>query len=274
MNEPLNLSGMEMKLDRHQEWKQIFHECWRQMRDFFYDPDMHGVDWKAMRRSYERPGAPRQPPRRLDLHHRRDDRRAEQRATLMSAAAICRKPPRIPTGLLGAELKRDPATGITGSTKILQGAGLGPKLRSPLTEIGVDVKEGDYIIAVNGQPTNEMVNIYEALVGTAGKQVTLKVNAEPTEKGSREMVVTPIADEAELYYYNWVAGQHQEGQRRHRRQGRLHPRSRHAGHRAQRVRQALLSAGAQESPDHRRARQRRRQRLAHADRAPAAARST
>src|SRR5262249_11565465 len=52
ITQPLNLSGLEMKLDRHQEWTQIFHECWRQMRDFFYDPNMHGVDWKAVRDRY------------------------------------------------------------------------------------------------------------------------------------------------------------------------------------------------------------------------------
>ena len=52
VGEPLNLCGLEMKLDRRQEWEQIFNECWRQMRDFFYDPDMHGVDWKAVREKY------------------------------------------------------------------------------------------------------------------------------------------------------------------------------------------------------------------------------
>ena len=92
-------------------------------------------------------------------------------------------PARIPTGLLGAELQRDPATGYYKIDKILKGANWDPKLRSPLTEIGVDAKEGDYIIAVNGKPTNEMANIYEALVNTAGKQVTLKLNAEPKDEG-------------------------------------------------------------------------------------------
>ena len=78
------------------------------------------------------------------------------------------------------------------------------KLRSPLNELGVDAKEGDFITAVNGQPANEMTNIFEALVGKAGKQVILKINHEPKEKGSREVVVVPVANEAELYYYDWV----------------------------------------------------------------------
>jgi tricorn protease len=67
-------------------------------------------------------------------------------------------------------------------------------MRSPLAEIGVNVKAGDYIIAVNGKPTNEMVNIYESLINAPGKQVKLKVNSEPVEKGSREITVVPIAD--------------------------------------------------------------------------------
>jgi tricorn protease len=75
-----------------------------------------------------------------------------------------------------------------------------------LTEIGVDVHEGDYILAVDGRPTNEMVNIYEALVNTAGKQVALQVNKVSERKGGRETVVIPTGSEAELYYYNWVQG--------------------------------------------------------------------
>ena len=75
---------------------------------------------------------------------------------------------------------------------------------TPLTQIGVDVRAGDYILAVNGRSTAQMANIYEALLNTVGKQVRLRVNARPTEAGSREAVVIPIANEAPLYYYNWV----------------------------------------------------------------------
>ena len=86
-------------------------------------------------------------------------------------------------GLLGAELKRDAATGFYKIVKVLHGEGGDSKLRSPLTDIGVDAKEGDYILAVNGRPTSEMHNIYQSLIDTAGKQVTLKINAEPKEQG-------------------------------------------------------------------------------------------
>jgi len=73
-----------------------------------------------------------------------------------------------------------------------------------LTEIGVNIKEGDYLLAVNGKPTNTMADIYEALLNTVGKQVTIKVNSLPEEKGSREVVVVPTKDELPLYYYSWV----------------------------------------------------------------------
>jgi tricorn protease len=199
----LNLSGMEMTLDRHQEWRQIFHECWRHQRDFFYDPGMHGVDWPAVRRKYE--------PLVAHVNHRADLTYliGEMIGELNAGHAYVGggdlpKPPRVPLGLLGAQLKRDPKTGYYQIVKILRGANWTSALRSPLTEIGVNVQEGDYIIAINGRPANELANPYEALVNTAGKQVTLKVNGTPQEKGSREVVVVPISDEAELYYYNWV----------------------------------------------------------------------
>jgi tricorn protease len=205
LTETLDLSGMEMRLDRQKEWNQIFNECWRQMRDFFYDPNMHGVDWKAMKARYE--------PLAAHANHRADLTYVigEMIGELNAGHAYVGggdmpKAARIPMGLLGAQITRHKATGYYQITKILRGAGWDGKLRSPLTEIGVDAREKDYIIAVNGRPTNEMTNIYEALVGKVGQQVTLKLNSEPREKDSREVVVTPIGSEADLYYYNWVQG--------------------------------------------------------------------
>jgi tricorn protease len=203
VSEALNLSGMEMQLDRHKEWQQIYRECWRQMRDFFYDPHLHGVDWPAMRAKYE--------PLLAHVGHRADLTYVigEMIGELNSGHAYVGggdmpRPPRLPLGLLGARLKRDPVSGYFKIVKILPGVRWDPRLRSPLSDLGVDVKEGDWILAVNGVPVNETRNIYEALVNQAEKQVTLKVNSEPKEKGSREVVVVPIATEGELYYHEWV----------------------------------------------------------------------
>ncbi len=199
----LDLSGMEMKLDRHQEWHQIFVECWRQMRDFFYDPNMHGVDWKAVRRKYE--------PLVAHVNHRADltyvigEMIGELNAghTYVGGGEMPH-PKRVPVGQLGAHLRRDARTGFYQITKILRGANWDPAMRSPLTAIGVGAAEGDYIVAVNGKPTSQMTNIYEALVNTAGKQVTLTLNKQPRLQGGRAVTVVPIADEQKLYYYQMV----------------------------------------------------------------------
>jgi tricorn protease len=203
--ESLNLSGLTVQLDRQKEWKQIYLEAWRQMRDYFYDPNMHGVDWKAVRDKYE--------PLVAHVNHRADLSYVigEMISELNASHAYVGggdlpKVPRIQTGLLGAELTQDEKTKYYKIAKLLPGNTWDKNLRSPLTELGVNVSEGDYIIAVNGQPTNEMVNIYEALVNTVGKQVRLKVNKTPADKGSREITVVPIADEQPLYYHAWVEG--------------------------------------------------------------------
>jgi tricorn protease len=200
---PLNLSGLVVKLDRQQEWKQIFHEAWRQMRDYFYDPGMHGVDWKALRDRYE--------PLVAHVNHRADLTYiiGEMISELNCGHAYVGggdlpKIAKIQTGLLGAQLRQDDKTKYYQITKILKGSNWDKNLRSPLAELGVNVKVGEWIVAVDGKPANEMVNVYEALVDKAGKQVRLKVNSEPAEKGSREIVIVPIADEQPLYYYNWV----------------------------------------------------------------------
>jgi len=114
------------------------------------------------------------------------------------------KPQRVQTGLLGAKIEQDPRTKYYRIAKILRGENWDKNLRSPLTEVGVNAKDGDYIIAVNGRPTNEMINIFDTLINTVGKQVTLRLNAEPKSQGAHDVVVVPIAEEAELYYLNWV----------------------------------------------------------------------
>ncbi len=113
---------------------------------------------------------------------------------------------RIPMGLLGAKLERDPATKFFKIAKILKGQNWDPALRSPLTEIGVTAKEGDYIVAVDGRSTADLSDIWEALAGKANKQVTLKVNGTPSAQGARDTVVIPTEDERGLYYFGWVQG--------------------------------------------------------------------
>ena len=202
-SESLNLGGLEVTLDRKAEWKQIFNECWRQMRDFFYAPNMHGIDWAATRQKY----APLVEfvNSRADLTYIIGEMIAELSAghSYVGGGDLAR-PKRIQTGLLGAEVERDPASKYYRVKRILKGQNWNPSLVSPLTQIGVNVREGDYILAVNGRSTAQMANLYEPLVNTVGKQVRLRVNSKPVEAGSRETVVVPIANEAPLYYLNAV----------------------------------------------------------------------
>jgi tricorn protease len=199
----LKLAGLDMRLDRHAEWNQIYFECWRQMRDFFYAPNMHGVDWKAMRDKY----AALVP----FVNHRNDltylvGELIGELNTGHTYVAGGERPetPRIKLGLLGAEFSRDAATRAYRIDRILPGENWNKQTRSPLREIGLNVKEGDYLLAINGTPVSTLPNLYDALIGTADKQVILRVNSKPSDDGARDITVVPTADEAPLYYRAWV----------------------------------------------------------------------
>jgi len=200
----LNLGDLKVRLDRQAEWRQIYAECWRQMRDFLFDPKLHGVNWAAMRQRYQ--------PLLQHVHHRADLTYliGEMIGELNIGHAYVGggdlpKPERIPLGLLGAVIQPD-ASGYFRIERILRGHNWDPKYRSPLTEIGVAVRPGDYILAVQGKTTRGLTDLYSALVGTAGKPVLLRVNSKPEEAGARDQTVVPTADEQPLYYLDWILG--------------------------------------------------------------------
>ncbi|MDP4266204.1 MAG: PDZ domain-containing protein [Bacteroidota bacterium] len=202
LKDAIDLSGMKTNVDLRLEWAQIYNESWRQMRDFFYDPNMHGVNWESMKKKYE-PLIP-YVNNRSDLTYIIGELIGELNVGHAYVGDGDRTlPEKINMGLLGAELSKE-KSGYYKISKILKGENWTGNCRSPLTEVGVNVKEGDYIIAVNGMPTNKMVDINKAFVNTAGKQVELTVNSSESENGSRKVIVIPINDESELYYYNWV----------------------------------------------------------------------
>src|SRR6266511_1909655 len=199
----LKLEGLDMRLDRHAQWNQIYFECWRQMRDFFYAPNMHGVDWKAMRDKY----AALVPfvNHRNDLTYLVGELIGELNSGHTYVAGGERpETPRIKLGRLGAEISRDPANRAYRIDRILPGENWNKQTRSPLREIGLNLKEGDYLLAINGVPVSTLPNLYDALIGTADKQVILRVNSKPSDDGARDITVVPTADEAPLYYRAWV----------------------------------------------------------------------
>ena len=202
LDKAVDLSDMVAPIDYDQEWAQIFDEAWRAYRDGFYVENMHGVDWKAIKRKY----AVLLPyvKTRLDLNYVIGEMIGE----LACGHAYVNpgdypKPERISMGLLGAELNRD-ESGFYRIDKIIPGTPYSEKLRSPLTEPGMNIKEGDYITAIDGVSTATVDNIYQLLIGKAGVLTELSINTKASANGARKVVVKPTDNEYPLYHYNWV----------------------------------------------------------------------
>ncbi len=198
----LNTGNMKVMINLSREWEQIFTEAWRQMDEFFYAPNMHGLNWKAIYNKYN--VLVPYVKNRNDLNYVIGEMIGE----LSIGHAYVNggdkpKPKRIKTGLLGAKISQD-ASGYFKIDHILSGENWTKNTRSPLQAVGVNIEQGDYIVAIDGKPTKEVNNIYKLLVGTAGKQVMLTVNSKPNNNGAHNVIVIPIADEAGLYYYDWV----------------------------------------------------------------------
>ncbi len=202
LKDAVNTKDMVAHVDYMEEWAQIYDEVWRAFRDGFYLENMHGIDWKAIKKKYEVlvPYAKT----RLDLNYIIGEMISEVgcgHAYVNPGEVPALE--RIPMGLLGAELKRD-KSGFFRIEKILSGGVYSQTLRSPLAEPGVGVKEGDYIVAIDGVPTSSVKNIYKLLVGKANVLTELSVNSTASAAGARKVVVSPIANEYPLYHYNWV----------------------------------------------------------------------
>jgi tricorn protease len=163
---------------------------------------MHGLDWKAMHDKYAV---------LVPYVRHRDDLTyiiGELIGELSVGHAYVQsgqrpEVPRIKTGLLGAKISAD-ASGYFKIDRILKGANWDSRLRSPLTEVGVNVNEGDYIIAIDGVSAKTTPDVYSLLVGKVGQEVELTVNSKPSETGARKTIVSPIGEESGLYYLNWV----------------------------------------------------------------------
>ena len=194
---------IDMMIDHEAEWAQIYDESWRITRDNFYVENMHGVDWDHMREKYGQ---------MLPYVKHRDDLTyliGELIGELNIGHAYITSGespeiPRIPTGLLGARYSKDSRTGAFKIEKIWRGADWDETLRCPLRSPGVDAKVGEYIVEVNGTPAKDLLDPGQALIGKAGKTVSLKIAASASGSGARTVYVKPVADESNLAYYEWV----------------------------------------------------------------------
>ena len=201
----LNTAAIEVKTEPLAEWRNIFNEAWRINRDYFYDPGMHGADWPAMRQKYE--------PFLADLSCREDLNRVIQwmcselavgHHRLQGRGDKLHRPKQIAGGLLGADYSLE--NGRYRFKKIYGGLNWNPELRSPLTEPGINVQEGNYLLAVDGRELTTDENIYSFFENTAGKIVELTVGPNPSLQGARVVKVVPIRSEYALRNRDWVEG--------------------------------------------------------------------
>ncbi|HPE75359.1 MAG TPA: PDZ domain-containing protein [Draconibacterium sp.] len=199
----LKLDNLEMKIDPAKEWQQIFNDGWRIYRDYFYVNNLHGVDWKAIKDNYGQlvPYVGH----RADLDFILSEMISESNTGHSYVDwGDFEKPKRIEGGLLGAQLLADKKSGLYKIAKIYQGQNWDESLRSPLTEQGVNVKEGDYLISIDGHEIKTTDNPYEFLENTIGKKVEIVVNSTPEKDFARTSTIEPIKSELDLLYYNWV----------------------------------------------------------------------
>jgi tricorn protease len=198
----INIEAIEVKIDPKKEWLQIFDEAWRINRDYFYDPGMHGVDWKTMKSKYT--------PFLEHLSCRNDLNRVIQ--WMCSELSVghhrvgggdyLQRPERIGGGLLGADYSIENKR--YRFKKVFGGLNWNPELRSPLTEPGVNVQAGEYLLAVNGKDLYDPVNLFSMFENTAGKIVEITVGPNPDMTGSRTVKVVPVASEYSLRNRDWV----------------------------------------------------------------------
>ena len=192
---------MEVYVDPRVEWRQMFNEIWRGERDFFYDPNTHGLDIEKAKKLY----APY-----VEAVVHRDDLNYLFREMLNQigvghmfiGGGDQQRPSFVPGGLLGADYKIE--NGRYRFARVYNGENWNPQLRAPLTAPGVNVKAGEYLIAVNGREVKATDNVYQFFESTANKQIVIRVGANPDGKGAREVTVVPTANEGGLRNLAWI----------------------------------------------------------------------
>jgi tricorn protease len=201
MDKPLATSSMETMVNPPEEWRQIFNDAWRIERDYFYDPNMHGVDWNAMRERY---GALLDDViTRWDLNFVIGELIAELNTShSYRGGGDMERGERRGVGLLGVDWEL--ANGAYRIKKIVTAAPWDTEVRSPLAEPGIDVNEGDWVLAVNGMPIDTSTDPWAAFEGLAETTVVLTVNDSPTPYGAREVLVETLRSEARLRNLAWI----------------------------------------------------------------------
>lgn len=199
----VSTSHLVTEIDPKAEWNQIFNEVWRQYRDWFYAPNMHGYDWAKIRDDYRKwlPYVNH----RSDLNYLLSEMQSE--LTVQHAyidGGDFNLPPRVRVALTGARFQVDKAANRYKISKIYAGQNEEDIYRSPFTEVGSDAKVGDYVIAIDGEDVTADRDIYSYLRGKADSTVTFTLNSSPSAQGARTVTIRPITDEGSLVYLDWV----------------------------------------------------------------------
>ncbi|MBB6325553.1 tricorn protease [Algoriphagus iocasae] len=195
------VQDMRMTVVPADEWKQIFNDVWRFERDYFYDPNMHGVDWNLMKSRYG--SLVDQANSRRDVNIIIGDLIAELNAShTYNNGGDLESGPNLSVGYLGANFVLE--NGAYKILEIINGAPWDVEVRSPLSKPGVDVSEGDFILEINGQKIDPSKSIYASLQGLAGKTVQLTVNSSNSLNGARKVLVEPLRSEARLRNLAWI----------------------------------------------------------------------
>ena len=201
------VAEMEATINPMEEWTQIYNDAWRFQRDFFYDKDMHGVDWNAVRAQY----AALIPycVNRADINFVIGEMIGELNAShTYRGGGDGETPKNRAVGYLGIDWEKK--DGFFAVKKVIRGAAWDNEVRSPLDEPGINVGAGDYILAVNGIALNEFPDPWAAFEGLADKTVELTVNTKPSFTGSRTVVVKTLDDETRLRNLAWIESNRQE----------------------------------------------------------------
>lgn len=199
----LDISKMEMRIERQAEYTQMYNQLWRRLRDYFYDKNMHGVDWKKIHDRY----AVLLPyvANRFDFTYVLGEMVGElcSSHTYVGGGDAPRPTPDN-IGLLGVDFEVDHASNRICIKKILQGENWDATFRSPLHDPGIEVKAGDYLLAINGKDVTADIDPYSLTENTVDRQMTLLINSKPTTTGAHEVKVKPLASEENLRYYDWA----------------------------------------------------------------------
>lgn len=198
---PLKLDAMEVYVDPHAEWKHMYYQVWRDQRDFLYDPGLHGLNLAAEQKKYE--PYLENIASRDDLNYLFIEMLGDITVGHMFVGGgDVPKPKRVKTGLLGADYSVE--NGRYRFARIYNGENWNPRLRAPLTQPGVNVPVGEYLIAVNGREVHPPTDVYSFFEETAGKQTVLKVGPKPDGSGARDVTVVPVDEEISLRNYAWI----------------------------------------------------------------------